>query len=78
MIPVAKQLKHQSEGFVSWRWTHCWGQVVTNSPVSQQFFPRGEQPENRKLPPENYHNQLPIVYQYFTNIAAMQNMGVSQ
>ena len=33
----------------------------------------GEQPEQRILA---YNNQLPVILQYFTNSATMQNVGV--
>ena len=40
--------------------------------------PGGEQPEHRKLAREHDNNQVPIVQQYFTNIAAIPNVVVLQ
>ena len=61
-----------------------WQAALTRSSVDENYlqiqialfrndFPSGEQSEQRWL---SHKNQLPVVEQYFTNIAAIQNMGV--
>ena len=40
------------------------------------FSPSGEHPEQHKLAHTLYNNQLTVAEQYFTNIAAIQNMRV--
>ena len=55
----------------------CWDILYYyNSPVSQWFSPSGEQPEKNVYKLIRYDNQLQAVEQYFTNIAALQNIGV--
>ena len=46
------------------------------SPISQWFSPGDEQHMNNVNQLIRYNNQLTGVQQYFTNIAAMQNMMV--
>ena len=46
-------------------------------PFHKDFSPSGEQIEHRKLA-HGYNNPLPVVWQYFTNIAAIQNVAVLQ
>ena len=45
---------------------HSFGRVMFHN----YFFPSGEQPKQRILAYKQ-NNQLPVVYQYFTNIAAI-------
>ena len=45
-----------------------------SSPISQRFSPSGEQLEQHEL--AHTLQQLTVVEQYFTNIAAIQNMGL--
>ena len=49
--------------------------TIYNSPVSQLFPPSGEWPKQRVLAYKQ-NNQLPVVKQYVTNIAAIYSVGV--
>ena len=51
------------------------GWYIAKDPLKNDISPSGEKPEQRKLAPTLY-NQLTVAKQYFTNITAIQNMGV--